>query len=583
MNDQKIDKNALQRFETLREKRMQLLSLPPREAMEKILEDPQPAVLVHSFPEQDFHFLIHDIGIGDSLQLLSLASDRQWEHLLDLEVWQKDRIGVESLSNWLHLLLEADPKRFIRWFIREKLELVEFYLFENIEVRIREHDQDPSEFGEDFFTLDDLYYIRILDQPAGSEQDGFTDEQRRKFITSLSAHLADYDHRLFQSVLLEATHVIPAETEEECYRRRTVRLAEKGFLPFDEAMGIYQPIKPQDIAKHSAKYIEQSADRRSLLPVSQYHIHMLKEDNYFTRALTAVKPEEVLHQIQAEFANLCNQIIVADHKTIHEREELRGIVTKACGYLSIGLQRLAGGQTEIDSRHSAALITRYPLAQIFRVGFGGALGLKWQAEKWISQCWFVRQGLRLTFWGEQWLGVLGGLLLKKPLFYDNYRTGVLYREFACLEDITMMEDILNQVKGVDDLLSLMSIELEQPTSYGFLTYKNLILTLWARHYLDLPTKKLQAVSLRKFKPFFKALLPEQPDARGEKRHKIPPIMKSRFLSWLEAKTGLRDFEITGRLGKTLEGLFEEIENDLGRVAADDLDPRYIQLFLLVKK
>ena len=583
MNTQKIDKKALERFKTLREKRMRLLSLPPEEALEKILEDSQPAALVHSFPEQDFHFLIHDIGIGDSLPLLSLASNRQWEHLLDLEVWQKDRIGVESLSNWLSLLLEADPKRFIRWFIEEKLELVELYLFENIEVRIREHDQDPSEFGEDFFTLDDLYYIRILDQPAGSEQNGFTDEQRRKFIASLSAHLADYDHRLFQSVLLEATHVIPAETEEECYRRRTVRLAEKGFLPFDEAIGIYQSIKPQDIAKHSAKHIEHSGGRPSLLPVSQYHIRMLKEDDYFTRALTAVEPQDVLHQIQTEFANLCNQIIVADHKTIHEREELRGIVTKVCGYISIGLQRLAGGQTEIDSRQSAALITRYPLAHIFRVGFGGALELKWQAEKWISQCWFVRQGLRLTFWGEQWLGVLGGLLLKKPLFYDNYRTGVLYREFASIEDIAVMEDILNQVKGVDDLLSLMSIDLEQPTSFGFLTYKNLILTLWARHDLDLSSKKLQAVSLRKFKPFFKALLPEQPVARGEKRRKIPSIMKSRFLSWLEAKTGLKDYEITERLGNTLENLFEEIENELGRVTADDLDPKYIQLFLLAKK
>jgi len=41
-------------------------------------------------------------------------------------------------------------------------------------------------------------------------------------------------------VLLEATHVIPAETEEEELRWRNVRLAEKGFLAFDEAIGIYQ-------------------------------------------------------------------------------------------------------------------------------------------------------------------------------------------------------------------------------------------------------------------------------------------------------------------------------------------------------
>ena len=583
MNKETVDKKTLERFEKLREKRLQILALPPKKAIDRILEDPQPTALVHSFPEQDFYFLIHDIGIGDSLPLLALASNRQWEHIVDLEVWRKDQIDVESVSRWLSLLLDADPKRFIRWFLEEKLELGEFYLFRSIEVRVKEHDQDPSDFGDGFFTLDDVYFIRIKEGPVANDQDDFTEEQRKKFITKLSKHLADYDHQLYQSVLLEATHVIPAETEEDCYHRRNVRLAEKGFLPFDEAIGIYQPIKPQDLAKQGTKFISRSAARQTLLPVSQYPIRMLKEDNHFTRALTDIEPREVLTQIQAEFANLCNQIIVADHKTIREREELGDIVKKTCGYISIGLERLAEDKTKIDPRKSAALITRYPLSQIFKVGFGGALNLKWQAEKWLSQCWFARNGLRLTFWGEQWLGVLGGLLLKKPLFYDNYKTGVLYREFTSLEDIEAMEDIFNQVKGVDDLLSLMPIDLDRPKSYGFLTYKNLILTLWAKHDLKLAQEKLKPLTLKEFKLFFKDLLPGHPDPAAEKPRKIPPAMKKHFLNWLVADTGLKDFEITERLGRTFENLFEEIESELGRVAVEDLEPRYIQLFLLAKK
>jgi len=583
MTDDNVDKKALERFEKLRDKRLQILALPPKKAIDKILEDPQPVALVHSFPEQDFYFLIHDIGIGDSMPLLALASNRQWEHIVDLEVWRKDQIDIESVSRWLSVLLEADPKRFIRWFLEEKLELIEFYLFKNIEVRVREHDQDASDFGEGFVTLDDVYYIRILERPAANDQEDLTETQRKEFISKFSEHLADYDHKLHQSVLLEATHVIPAETEEDCYHRRNVRLAEKGFLPFDEAIGIYQPIKPQDLATQSAKFISRPADGPSLLPVSQYPIRMLKEDNHFTRALTAIEPRDVLTQIQAEFANLCNQIIVADHKTIREREELRDIVKKTCGYISIGLERLVEGKTRVDPRKSAALITRYPLSQIFKVGFGGALNLKWRAEKWLSQCWFARNGLRLTFWGEQWLGVLGGLMLKKPLFYDNYKTGVLYREFTSLEDIEAMEDIFNQVKAVDDLLSLMPIDLDRPSSYGFLTYKNLILTLWAGHYLKLPAKKLNPLDLKKFKPFFENLLPGHPDSSTAKPRKVPAVMKSRFLDWLAENTGLRDFEITERLAGTLENLFEEIENELGNLAVEDLKPKYIQLFLLAKK
>jgi hypothetical protein len=143
-------------------------------------------------------------------------------------------------------------------------------------------------------------------------------------------------------MLLEAVHVIPAETEEECYRWRNVRLAEKGFLTFDEAVGIYQPLKPRDLKEKLAEPEPGAAPDVPSSAASQYPINLLQHDNDFTRALTTIDTESVLQQAQTEFANLCNQIIVADHKTIREREGLREIVKKACGYISIGLQLLQG-------------------------------------------------------------------------------------------------------------------------------------------------------------------------------------------------------------------------------------------------
>jgi hypothetical protein len=126
----------------------------------------------------------------------------------------------------------------------------------------------------------------------------------------------------------------------------------------------------------------------------------------------------------------------------------------------------------------------------------------------------------------------------------------------------------------------MTFELAHPSSYGFLTYKNLVLTLWARHYLKLPAKPLQAIPLENFKPFFNDLFPGRPDSGAAKQRAIPQAMKNHFLNWLAAETGLKDFEITGGLGRTFEDLFTDIESELGRVAAQDLDPRYIQMFLL---
>ena len=69
--------------------REKLLSLPPEKIRDHILDHPRPGELVQSFPEEDFYFLIHDIGPEDSLALLSMASAAQWEYIIDMESWQR--------------------------------------------------------------------------------------------------------------------------------------------------------------------------------------------------------------------------------------------------------------------------------------------------------------------------------------------------------------------------------------------------------------------------------------------------------------------------------------------------------------
>ncbi|MBU4258036.1 MAG: hypothetical protein KKH45_01410, partial [Proteobacteria bacterium] len=500
MNEDKDTKLAIELSQNLSRQRKEILSLPPEKALDRILDSPQPAAIVHSFPEEDFYFLINDIGLEDSLQLLSLASDKQLEYILDIEVWERDRISVNRVTKWLDLFFRADPQRFVRWFLNKKTELIEFYLFKNIEVKIREHDQDPSIFGDDFFTLDDVYYIRFVDLPVDTESDSNFIKKRNEFLSDFIESLSGYDHNTFQNVLLEAFSVIPAEYEEEAFRLRNVRLAEKGFLPFDEAIGIYQPLKPEALSRQSAKFIAERSERRMYIPVPYYSTGMLKEGNLFTDSLKKIEKDDVLEQIQVELAGLANQILVADQKMIRNKEELGDIVKKACGYISIGLKRLTEEGRDLDENRAVALIKRFPLSQIFRVGYGLVLELKWRAEKWRKISWFEKNKLHLSFWGEGWIGVLGGLLIKRPLYYDNYKTGVLYREFYSIEDIKHTEKVLNEIIAFDRLLSRMTVNLAPPYG-GSLTHKNLVLTLWARHYLGF-SDAIIPLDLDEFNIFF---------------------------------------------------------------------------------
>ena len=108
---------TLERVQQLQETRRKIMELPPEKALDRILRDHQPAALVHSFPEQDFYLLVNEIGAEDSLPLLALATNKQWEHIVDLETWQKDHIDIHSVTRWMSLLMEADSQRFIHWIL----------------------------------------------------------------------------------------------------------------------------------------------------------------------------------------------------------------------------------------------------------------------------------------------------------------------------------------------------------------------------------------------------------------------------------------------------------------------------------
>ena len=165
-------------------------------------------------------------------------------------------------------------------------------------------------------------------------------------------------------------------------------------------------------------------------------------------------------------------------------------------------------------------------------------------------------------------------MIKKPLFFDNYTTEVLYREFNSSDEIIQTDSIVSEIIAFDNLLSLMTIELETISAYRFLTYKNLVLTLWARQYLGL-TGKLVPMALDEFKPFFDDLWEGKAKSR-----KIKISKKELFLNWLSSATGLTLYKISQWLGQTLENIFGEIESELGQVLTKDLDPKYVQIFLL---
>lgn len=547
--------------------------------MAVILDHPQPAALIHSFPEEDLHFLIHDIGLGDAQPLIALASNRQWEYLLDMETWNRDRLNDQLATTWLQLLLRADPDRLVKWCFDEKLEFFELYLSRNIELRVRESDQVPSDFGDGFFTDDDTFYVRFVDYPVATPEEATVKTRRNDMLSQLLRRLSFFDHPRYQGLLMEAISVIPGETEEELFRLRNVRLGEKGFLPFHEAVGVYQPLRPGDIGAKGKKVLQPPSPDETRFPVPQFAAIFLDGDNLFVRALKGVSESHVIQQLQVELASLCNQVISADQEIIRGRDHLKSMVSKVSSYLSIGLELMTESTADNRELMASALLQRHLLADIFRIGFASALQLKWQATRWRKNSWCQSQHVDLTFWDEAWLGLLGGLLIDTPKFYDASNASSNYRDFQTQEEIEETGRGLGQVMALDQLLKRMDVSMAPVAEIRFLTYKNLLLTLWARASLkalpvdeDTPTI---AVSLSAFKEFYTALWANHGGHRI-----IGDGKKAEFLQWAAEASDQSPADLSDRLGTVFEALFDEIERELSPVKAGNLDPRYVHLFLL---
>lgn len=566
------------RIRALRNRQRELMALPPEAALAAILEDRQAAPLVHAFPEEDLYLLVREIGPDDALELLGLASDRQWEFFLDADAWDGDRIDLGGLTRWLNRFLQAAPDRLVRWVGWEKAELLEYYLYRNVDIAIREEDHDASDFPDGYFSDDEVFYLRLRPDVFGletededSEADVADKDERDAFLTDFLRRLSREDHVRYQSMLLEAAGILPAELEEELYRRRNVRRAERGFAPLEEAVGVYQGLTADALEARYPKVLRSPEGAPPAAPVGA-----LGGDDPFSRALSLPDLSDVIEPLQAEFAGLCNHLIVADRLAARDRETLRAVVRKAAGYISIGLEAAFG---EAVPAKAAAAVRRHALIDLFRVGYGEAAALKGRARRWHAESWTTRQGLPLTFWGEDWLGVLGGLLLPRPRYYDETRAGERFREFSSLAEIRRTADRLEQIIRADQLLDLadpldsaetkVAVEAE-----GRIIWGTVLLNGWARARLGL-SGTLSPIPLSTFRPFFQALWTGDSEAV-----RLSPEVRSDLLDFLAGETRLETAELLEWGGAVVDALVAFLESELGRVSVRDLDPRFVLPFRL---
>ena len=539
-----------------------LHTLSGRKALDRVSNHPDPPRLIKSMSSEDFFWLIKKVGADGSLKLLKLASTDQWQYILDVESWQKDRLELNRTGQWMQRLLTADSERFTQWLISDGQGLAYYYLYRSIVVEVRNEDEEIFEAGPEFFTIDGFFYIRPIQ------------EDQRETIEALLRTMAHEDTLKYQALLTGVAGVLPAELEEDMYRIRNVRLAEHGFLPREEAIAVYAPLDPerlkmkkQDARPRPTAGLEDAGD------VPRWPLQTIQGQNLLTKTITNLSDAKLLDRIRLEFSGLCNQILSAEGLVNWDMDDLQEIQLQAAGYLNLILKERCREDTDTAEN----LLRMNTLVSLFRAGFGLALNLKWKAERWLKGCWFHEAGLEPSFWGEAWGGALAGLLKWRPLFYCGEESESGFRNFKSLPELSSTDNVLGFLDILDRLMAQLTekypLASPDPGSFHF-TFYQLLFTLWARQLLALKPG-FKALSLKQTKAFLRLL------RAGDN---APPYrmfgFEERFLKAFAAP-GL---DLTDDTSKKLKGAltqaWQDFSDEIEFVATDAFDSKYSQYILI---
>jgi hypothetical protein len=533
-----------------------LVSLPGSEVINRILDLENAEEAVRALSHVDLYWLIKKIGDDDALPLLKLASVEQWQFLLDIETWDRDRLDVEQATIWLGRFFQADAERLLHWLLSEGQLFAYFYFSNKIEVRVREKDEVIEDTT--FLTFDDVYYFRVCKEEEGD------------FIREILRRLVEEDQLRYQAIMLGLAGTLRDEVEEEMYRLRNVRRAEDGFLPYEEAVSLYAYLS-SDALKPRKSLLSYPGPASDSPPAPLAPILQVKANTLFLKALERGADPALLDRIRLEFAGLCNQVISADRIQVNDAEELVRVCRKTAGYINAGLERLCGNNPE----QCQDFLVENPLQQIFRVGFSLALEVKWEAERWLKEAWFVRRDFKPAFWGE-WGGVLVGILQKRPLLYNGPSSQPPYSDFESSADVQRCREVLRQMKALDNLLEGVSskhpVE-KQWTKDSLFTFHVMIFNFWARRKLNIEPG-FAPLSLQDVAGFFRLL------RSGEDS---PPFgmkqFKEIFVEDMTAYGPDLDPETMKALRHALSLVWDKFTEEYAWVATADLDGRYLRFIL----
>ena len=507
--------------------------------------DDAPAAIAALSPTEVFE-LVHEVGFEDAQSLIEYATPQQIQGCFDLDAWNKDTLDLQPLKPWLAALVEVGYEKLGEVFGNLDAELRTLILQRQVIVYDTTQNEGPDESSDaSIYATPDRFFLVEL---TG-------DEDNQRLTQRVIEDLYRANDALARNILMAARSEPPAELEEMAYRWRSGRLADLGYVDFYEALDLFRPLTPDQVAIG-----ENSQDRALDEEPPRLPIAVAEEvlgRSFLARAMASIDDAAEAERLEAALMVLVNKVLAAGRAKPGQTEVLRRGALYATATLSLGLETIARGDL---SRAREALHT-IALSRLFRIGYTTTQRLAKLATALAPRS--------LTA-GSPARDLVAGLCSPRPLFARAADEPPLpgLRPFESAGDLRRAGEILTSLTVRIALVESLGVDVvamgQAPEPRPDLD--DHIRTAVARVIAggDLRGDALTQAELRALRTHFAAGKLGDADAR-------------RVLTAIRTRLDAAQLSASGQiLARLVDGWLADLERILGTVKDAEIDPRFVE-------
>lgn len=470
--------------------------IPATERIDAILSHPQAQALVAALDSQFVFGLIQEAGRNDALELIELATPEQVQSFIDYDTWNRDLIELVEFTEWMSLMLQRDDEGFESLYRALDHDLFVLWFREAVAVYDWEEDLELLDYIEDpVYTSPCGQFAMVIPQ-----ENAFGPE-----IRLFTERLYQMDVEEALSLMSEARWALSAVLQEGLFQDRNNRLADAGYVPYDESMAVFGRVDPIAWTARQRNALRTGEELTHALPVGELtplepqalavQDALSEEDMpFFATTLAALTPalggelaSEVLASTMAQLRAVAQRVLVAEGGKPGDPEALNIASRRTMDTLSLGLEFLTEGDPTIGARAVATI----PLRELHRLGHSVTTQLQLQLRTMAK-----RGNLSIT---DQDFSLLEGedtALCEGLLQFRPVMNASTQRRFRSVKDIQYVAQRLGQIAfselfffawlGFDraSLIQVLQDEALNSTPIEMVRFRTLFATLLLNRLVD---------------------------------------------------------------------------------------------------